>query len=223
MKGMFKSKSTIQFFVCLLIGIAHATDYPIWECPRIEYPRNESTAHNAIATERLQKWITSMQYTCSKSKKVITTRLKENGGMGHHLSQTASRIWMALELNEVYRPLTDYKWAEAQQNCTFSHRYVDCFTEPISPCFQRGVETPMGKNALASESVGYSLAEALRGFSTKPLDTCNVARLSEKSLQWVSGQMFLYLLRLRKDIQAEVDLLVGGTSQNNTIRVTRAL
>lgn len=142
--------------------------------------------------------------------------MKESGGMGHLLSQAQSRLLLALEMNIVYRPTAIFRWAEAQQNCTYGQRYIDCYTEPISPCFRKGVETPVEHNKLVSATIDFSLSEAISNFSAKPLDTCGIAKMSEKSLQWVAGQVYLYLLRLRKDIQSEVDVLVQNiTHQYN--------
>ena len=202
-----------RLHLCVLFLIVYVAFIPgvdgvsIWKCPPVEYHRNDSAAHNAIASRTLIRWITARQYSCSKKKEVDTV-MKESGCMGHLLSQAQSRLLSALEMDVMYRPTAIFRWAEAQQNCTYGQRYIDCYTEPISPCFRRGVETPMEHNKLVSATTGYSLKEAISNFSTKPLDTCGIAKMSEKSLQWVSGQVYLYLLRLRKDIQAEVDTIV---------------
>ena len=42
-------------------------------------------------------------------------------------------------------------------------------------------------------------------FDRSGIDTCTMARLSQKSLQWVHGQFFQYMTRLRDDMQTEVD------------------
>jgi hypothetical protein len=192
----------------LFVPCTRSYNWPIWNCKGQEWEIDTNPLNNGIISQKFQRWITAMQYTCSAEKPVYTMMHTE-GGFAHHMSQAASQLISSIEINQIYRPDAIFKWSEFPANCTFGKPMIDCFFEPISPCFRIGTETQIstGKFASSFASLGWNITEGMEFGSS--MDTCRMAMLSKKSLQWVGGQFYLFIMRLRKDIEIEVNELVN--------------
>jgi len=194
-------------FFSFLVPFTQSYNWQIWNCKGQEWEIDTIPSNNAIISQKFQQWITSMQYTCSADKSIYTMMPTE-GGFAHLMNQASNQLIASIEVNQIYRPSALFKWSESPSNCTFGKPMIDCFFEPISPCFQKGVESPIstGKFASSYAALGWNVTDGMK--FGKNMDTCRMGALSKKSLQWVHGQFFIYIMRLRKDIEIEVNELV---------------
>jgi hypothetical protein len=149
---------------------------------------------------KFQNWLYAWQNNC---KLPIYEGLQIGNGIGSSIMAESNWFEYAFEHGSIYRPSSTYNWADADPaNCTFPGiASVECYYEPLSTC-------PGLPNAVLPTE--YALAKSPeqlehdRSFCNFATDSCTLARLAKKSLQWVQSNIIYYATKPNSAVQAEI-------------------
>jgi hypothetical protein len=156
-----------------------------------------------------QRWLYHRQFDATLCKRNgaeigwVGNQLKFSGGFGFSYGVMAMNyMFLSFEMGKIYRPKYEFVWANHPPNtpCTLNISTLDCYSRPLSSC---GIEMPL------FGSFGYEpmLNTPYHGIfpTTDKLDLCTLAERARKPLIWVYGNVMMYLLRPRTDIQIQID------------------
>lgn len=149
---------------------------------------------------KFQNWLYAWQNSCEK---VRYEGNPPSTGIGSTVMGQTNWFEFAIEQNCVYRPTSAYSWASAEpEKCTFQgNPSSDCYFEPLSACenFITGKMMPEYVNTKDRAVLARDLA-----FCPHATDSCGLAALAKKSLQWVHSNFIYYITRPNSVVQAEI-------------------
>lgn len=173
-------------------------------------------------SHEFQRWLYHRQFNeelCKRSSPEIgwIGRMPNNqyiGGLGFSYGIMAlNYMFLCFERGKIYRPMLEFIWANHPPNsttnaqkllpCTLNITALDCFSRPLSTC---GIPKPSTPTAFGYEPMLPASAAYKGIFPTKDkFDLCTLATIAKKPSVWVYGNVMMYLLRLRPDIQVLVE------------------
>ena len=156
---------------------------------------------NAEMFGKMQKWLYAWQNNCDLP---VYEGLAPGNGIGSSIMGMSNWFEYAYEHGSIYRPYFTYPWAEGDNtNCTFPGiGSVECYFQPLSNCHlpSGAIVDPIYRNKLTTEEIKKDIE-----FCPWTADSCTLARIAKKSLQWVHGNYLHYLVRFNHIVQAEFE------------------
>ena len=187
------------------------------------YNRSKWWIDETITTEVFQSFIFYKQHLC---KNRIFTPVINSAGIGATTMHIMSLLIDSWEQNGILRPsdVAPYFYASLNENnCTLHIRAVDCFHNPLSTCGYLNKLTPYEQKSHLYSSKQLKRIMIIRpNITLKSVGICNLGSQIKRSIQWIQGQLLLYIWRQREDIQLEINLKLApffntSTSMSNQV------
>ena len=184
-----------------LVKVSLSKDPYAWYSPftcvgRIKWPI--TTEDNIRASKKIQNWIAMQMNNFSNcNRDSVISQLLVGFGIGSSIWSSLKLLVLGLESGRIYRPETQWLWADKPENCTFEIDSYDCFSELISHCFHHE-----GTNTSADHKTIFNVTEG-QAYSPTSLDICDMGKKSRKPVIWVAGQLVRYHTRIRLDLMDE--------------------
>jgi len=177
--------------------------------PSSYYCSNQSKwwIDETITTEAFQSFIFYKQHLC---KNRIFTPVINSAGIGATTMHIMSLLIDSWQQNGILRPndVAPYLYASlTEKNCTLHIRAVDCFHNPLSTCGHSNKLTLYEQKSSLYSAKHLKLMMSIRpNITLKPIGICYLGFHIKRSIQWIQGQLLLYIWRQREDIQLEINL-----------------
>jgi hypothetical protein len=200
----WKSKFRI-IYVILNIGLLFGnfiSDYAPLMCNEYS-PWDVSTIDSNFQRSLIFDWLYARQNDIEGCSKLDGYR--EGGhGIGASILGSLKMFLFALERGNVYKPSVSWLWAGSAttSNCTLGKPTYDCYSLPLSLCFE-----PKDTQR-KYERLHFNFTEAYSHFGNAA-SVCLIANAAKKPTLWVLGVVLDYhSFRLRHDIHEAVQARV---------------
>jgi hypothetical protein len=204
----------MKILIIILLSLTYLIDGRInyFNCKDYQpWPVNvTSAAAVAQARDMLQTWLFARQHSQWRCSMAGIDVYSAQGGIGNGYLRAAAVMERAIRHGKIYRPTKSYYWASNAVGCTYNKPYFDCYTKEFSGC---GLVTPYMLHPpsivpLDQDDRTTELGKMLN--TDGGVNVCMIAQALQKPTVWVAGQYLKYVMRLRDDIQQQVDQRVNG-------------
>jgi hypothetical protein len=161
------------------------------------------------ARDSLQTWLYARQHSQWRCSVAGMEVFSAQYGIGNGYLRAVATMERAVRYGQIYRPTVFYFWASNTNDCTYGAKFFDCYTKEVSGCgCNPSIIVPLDKDDRTTE-LGKMLSNTTGGENM-----CAIGKLLQIPTVWVAGQYLKYIMRLRDDIQQQVDQRVNGIFTN---------
>lgn len=168
-----------------------------FHCAADPWPVEEDAASMESSSKMIQEFLFAWHHNparCARSQ----PKGYSHSGIGSTYLLNMIKLAESLEFGSALIPTDNYFWAKNYDNCTLNLPRLDCYTEEISNCGYTYPSTvtpePNNKNEFQTD-LGKIIWPTPPSNAGTPIDVCVLGKVLKKSVAWVTGEYFKYLIR----------------------------
>jgi hypothetical protein len=159
----------------------------------------------------MQDWLYARQHSRWRCSTYGNDAFSAAYGIGNGFLKAAVIMERTVRSGQIFRPTIPYQWANGAKNCTYDSNYFDCYFKELSGCGlnSSNLHLPTIPDVVPLDKDDRTTVLG-KMLPKDNVNLCEIGKALKKPMAWVAGQYLKYVLRLRDDIQRQVDERVKG-------------